>query len=56
LTIGAIAHEESDVARARIEALHIDGSARYSTRPIDLLKAHQLALQMAAYLPDRYAA
>jgi hypothetical protein len=56
LMIGAIAHEESDVARARIEAIHIDGSALYSTHPVDLLKAHQLALQMAAYMPDRYAA
>jgi hypothetical protein len=56
LMIGAIAYEEPDVARARIEAIHIDGSALYSTRPIDLFKARQLALQMAVYMPDRYAA
>ena len=56
LFIECISLEEPDVARARIEPIHVDGKASYPIKPVSLERTHRIALQMAAFLPTVLAA
>ncbi len=56
MSIGCISREEPDVARARIEPICVDEQALYPVRSAGLVQMHQIALQMAVFLPARLAA
>jgi hypothetical protein len=56
MSIGCISREEPDVARARIELIHVDEQAPYSVRSVRSEQMHQIALQLAVFLPARLAA
>ena len=56
MSIGCISTEEPDIARARIEPIRIDEQATYPVRSVRFEQMHQIALQLAVFLPARLAA
>ena len=53
LSIGCIAAEEPNVARARIEQIQINPQAHYPVKSTQNNYTRQIALQLAAHLPNR---